>query len=168
MSTDARALWLGLTLLGLGLGAPSSIAPAFAQEQVGAETCGSCHEAQLKKWRSSGHALALARLSKTQRRDRVCRSCHTMAPDQEDPRLQGVQCESCHGAGGHYSPSWVMRDPVLAKLYGLEAVTEETCKPCHTTEGPSLQPFVYADKVALVCHVDQPRSAPGPAEEAQP
>lgn len=154
MSSRSRALWLSVCLSAL-----CALPAAFAQEQVGAEACGSCHEAQLKKWQSSGHALALARLSKTQRRDRVCRSCHTLAPEKDDPKLQGVQCESCHGAGGHYSPSWVMRDPVLAKLYGLEAVTEETCKPCHTSEGPSLTPFVYADKVAQVCHVEKSDAA---------
>lgn len=157
MSQVSRASWLAACL-----GASLLLLPkAGAQEQVGAEACGSCHEAQYKKWQGSGHAMSLARLSKTQQRDRVCRSCHTMAAEQDDPKLQGVQCESCHGAGSHYSPSWVMKDAVLAKLYGLEAVTEDTCKPCHTSEGPSLQPFVYKDKVALVCHVEKTDAAKG-------
>lgn len=156
------ALRTGVQWLGLGLFvALLPIAPAVAQELVGAEACGSCHEAQYKKWQASSHSMSLARLSKAQRRDRVCRSCHTMAADKDEPHLQGVQCESCHGAGSHYSPRWVMRDSVLSKLYGLEPVTESTCQPCHTKDGPSLKAFVFKEKVASVCHVEPTDEAKG-------
>jgi formate-dependent nitrite reductase cytochrome c552 subunit len=157
MSHRTRALWLAFALAA----ASAPVATVVAQEHVGAEACGSCHEAQYKKWQASGHSMSLARLTKSQRRDRVCRSCHTMVANQDEPKLQGVQCESCHGAGSHYSPRWVMQDPVLSKLYGLEPVTDATCKPCHTGDGPSLKAFVYKEKVVHVCHVEKTETAKG-------
>lgn len=137
------------------IGGLLAIAPAVAlasPELIGAEKCGVCHEAEYRDWRSSGHASALARLTRVQQRDAVCRSCHTTAPTDENPALAGVQCESCHGAGSMYAPRFVMKDAELAKLLGLEKVTEERCAPCHSKDTPSLREFVFAEKVELVRH----------------
>jgi hypothetical protein len=143
----------------LAAGLFSLAASAYAQDLVGAEACGSCHEAQYKAWRRSAHSMSLARLTKIQRRDRVCQSCHTMDPGNDDPRFQGVQCESCHGPGQHYSADYVMRDQTLAKLLGLEPVQESTCSPCHTADGPGMKPFEFEDKVGEVCHVESKEEA---------
>jgi hypothetical protein len=103
-----------------------------------------------------------------------------MAPSDESPALAGVQCESCHGAGGLYSPRYVMKDKELSKLLGLLPVTDEQCAPCHTKDTPSVREFVFEEKIALVRHQAQaaePRkseksksssgSLPGPLGEAK-
>lgn len=141
-------------------------AAAVAGEYVGAAACGVCHEAQYKQWRSSGHAVALARLSKVQQRDAGCRSCHTMDPRDPDPELTGVQCESCHGAGRFYAPRHVMKDAELAQLLGLEAVSDRTCEACHTADGPGVRPFDYAEKLALIAHSPKPPPAAEPDAKA--
>lgn len=132
-----------------------------SDEFVGAERCGACHEKEYQHWKRSGHASALARLSKVQQQDATCRSCHTMVPNSDDPELAGVQCESCHGAGRLYEPEYVMRDEKLADLLGLKKVEATTCAPCHTADAPSVHPFVFAEKVELVRHMKA--EAPGEA-----
>jgi cytochrome c554/c'-like protein len=125
---------------------------AHAVDLIGAEKCGACHQAQYQQWLTTGHATALARLTKVQQRDATCRACHTMSPASEDPALAGVQCESCHGAGKFYAPRYVMRDPDLAKLLNLLPVTEEQCAPCHAKDTPSVREFKFQDAIALVRH----------------
>lgn len=133
-----------LSIPGLAPGAP---------EPIGAERCGACHVKELADWKASPHARALARLTKTQQRDPVCRSCHTTAPTKDDPALAGVQCESCHGVGSLYAPDHVMRDEKLRGLLGLEKVTEATCRACHDGITPSTKPFDFATWVEKVDHV---------------
>ena len=137
---------------------------AAEHEYVGAETCGSCHAKEYRQWKKSGHARALERLSKTQRRDRVCRSCHTTEPLSTKPALAGVQCESCHGAGRFYAPRHVMKDPELSKLMGLKSVSAATCENCHRSDGPSVNAFDFATQVELVRHTPTKSSGPGPGE----
>ena len=149
---DAPAPVRSVVLLVVLSAAASWATDAAASDYVGAESCGSCHEAQYRQWLSSGHALALARLSKTQRRDRGCRSCHTMDPMSDDPGLAGVQCESCHGSGRFYAPRYVMKDEILAELLGLQKVEASTCARCHKADGPGVVPFDYHQKVELVRH----------------
>ena len=144
--------WLAISLLLLA-------GTAFADDFVGADRCGSCHEEQYKQWKRSGHANALARLSRVQQEDATCRTCHTMVPASEDPALSGVQCESCHGAGRFYEPSFVMRDKVLSELNGLTKVEASVCAQCHTNDAPNLAPFKFDEKVDLVRHkkLDEPK-----------
>jgi hypothetical protein len=144
----ARLFAAGLGLLVFGVAGS-----AFATDFVGAETCRTCHQPEYQQWKSSGHATALTRLSPAQQRDRVCRSCHTMAPLSEEQNLAGVQCESCHGAGGFYALRYVMKDRTLAHLLGLKDVAEESCAGCHTADGPSVVPFTFKDKVDQVRHL---------------
>ena len=125
---------------------------AFADEYVGADRCGTCHEAEYKQWKRSGHANALARLSRVQQEDATCRTCHTMAPASDDPALAGVQCESCHGPGRFYEPSFVMRDKVLSELNGLTKVESSVCSSCHTNDAPTVVPFKFEEKIDLVKH----------------
>ncbi|MFO0724998.1 MAG: multiheme c-type cytochrome [Myxococcota bacterium] len=125
--------------------------PAVA-DTVGAEACKTCHPAEYAQWRSTGHAVALARLSQKDQHDRVCRSCHTMEPASEDPALSGVQCESCHGGGTLYAQRYVMKDKVLAKLLGLEDIAKTTCAPCHTAETPSMTAFDFEKALPRVAH----------------
>ena len=119
---------------------------------VGAAECGSCHAAEFDEWRRSPHAVALSRLSKAESADARCRGCHTMAPAERDVALEGVQCEACHGAGRHYAPAHVMKDPMLRDLLGLEKIDAKTCANCHRSDTPGIAPFDFAAKVGLVSH----------------
>ncbi len=127
-------------------------APAAAKDYVGAAACGVCHQAEYEQWKSTGHAVALSRLSKRQQRDAGCRSCHTMDPRDANAELAGVQCESCHGGGRFYAPRHVMKDAKLARLLGLQTITEKTCASCHRADGPGVHPFDFATKLAHVAH----------------
>ncbi len=145
----------------VGLIAAAASLPALAlsaPEYFGAKQCGSCHTQAYEQWKSTGHAVSLARLSKVQQKDPTCRSCHTMAPRSDDPLLAGVQCESCHGAGRFYAPEFVMRDKVLRKQFGLKEIGKNTCLACHTHDSPSVRPFRFEEKVTLVQHQ---KPAPG-------
>ncbi len=143
---------LGAVVLAL-LGATSAGA---APTLIGAEACGNCHVAEYEQWKKTRHAEAYLRLSEVQRRDRACLGCHTSSPASADPELLGVQCESCHGAGSLYAPNHVMRDGALARLYGLEAVSAETCAPCHASASPSIKKFDYTEALKLITHGKKP------------
>ena len=107
------------------------------------------------------HARAFDVLGTKDRADPRCLACHTLVPDDLSANLLGVQCESCHGPGRHYSIDYVMRDAELAKLLSLAKVDDKTCLRCHTESSPSLNPFVVAEKMALIKHwADAPAAAP--------
>ena len=126
------------------------VLPAMASPFIGAEQCNSCHPAEYSQWKASAHARATQTLSREQRRDPRCTSCHATRAEEG---LFGVQCESCHGAGGHYWPDAVMRDPVLARAAGLKRGNEPaTCLGCHTVDSPRLRPFNMAEALKLIRH----------------
>jgi len=135
---------LVLVYAGVGRGAPPS-------EYLGAEACGVCHAAAFEAWSNGPHARAMDSLTPSQGADPMCRSCHTLTPDRDEPALAGVQCEACHGAGRKYAPENVMRDPVLAKLLGLEPIQASTCLACHRPESPSVEAFDFVTAVQRVC-----------------
>jgi hypothetical protein len=138
----------------------------MASEPLGAETCGSCHVQEYVQWKKTPHAMALAKLSSVQQRNRGCRGCHTTAPQSERADLSGVQCEACHGFGQFYAPANIMKDKVLSRLMGLKPVTKATCMVCHTKDGPGLSPFNYTEKRALILHrPTQGVRASGPAQQ---
>ena len=132
---------------------------AAAQGYTGAETCKVCHPAAYAAWRDGPHAHALDRLPERSQKDPRCTSCHAPAADAA---AQGVTCETCHGPGRAYSPSYVMRDKELARAVGLVDPGEKTCLACHTESTPSLRPFQYAEKLPLIQHRDgaTPPAAP--------
>jgi YVTN family beta-propeller protein len=125
---------------------------------VGALLCGGCHGARSGSraygtWRMSRHADAYATLNTPRGREIAtatgirgdpqtapqCLSCHATGGSVEAGRVlpsldvaQGVQCESCHGAGSEYMDDAVMLDPVAAADAGLEAVDRSVCRRCHT------------------------------------
>jgi len=67
----------------------------------------------------------------------------------------GVGCETCHGAGQYYSPSYVMRDSELSRAVGLLDPGQKSCLVCHSSATPSLTPFDFAAKVKLIDHWSQ-------------
>ena len=93
-----------------------------ASELVGSQSCRACHPRAYDIWQTSPHARAGARLSEAQMKQPSCGICH--APELVHSPVSskaesGVTCEACHGAGQLYSPSYVMRDPELARAVGL-------------------------------------------------
>ncbi len=123
---------------------------AHAGDYIGARRCKGCHETQYAQWKKTPHAKAASSLSAAERRDPRCAACHsTSARDG----LEGVQCESCHGAGRHYWPENIMRDRGLARAVGLTSGKERvTCNRCHTADSPRLRPFDIAAALKKVVH----------------
>ena len=158
-----RPVILLVTVAGLALAAsladatPQSAGPSPAgkvidHDYVGAERCRACHAEEYALLEKGPHARAFDVLSAKDRADPRCLSCHTTVPEDLAPALLGVQCESCHGPGRHYSIEWIMRDAELSRLLSLARVDEKTCTRCHTDSSPSLSPFVVSEKMPLIKH----------------
>ena len=138
---------------------------------------------QFSKWRLGKHARAYAVLgTKTgyemataagitgnPQQDPRCLGCHTSGFAVSKDRFlegfdfaDGVQCESCHGAGSEYSPEAIMRDRLAALRAGLRPATKETCIPCH--ENAHGRTFDYETSVRAIAHPTRP---PNQGKEAR-
>lgn len=135
---------------------------------VGPESCKSCHPDAYLSWRQSKHSRALESLNPQQQKDARCVSCH--APDLKAQNVTSVSCESCHGGGQYYSAGYVMKDPELVRMVGLEDPSEKDCRSCHDLSSPSLRPFDFVEKLKLIDHWTAERKkreqarTPAPAE----
>jgi hypothetical protein len=123
---------------------------AGAADFLGPESCKGCHPAAYDAWTQSKHARAGDSLAPPQQKDARCLSCH--APDQSAQAVSHVTCETCHGAGQHYSPSYVMKDAELARLVGLVDPSEKSCRTCHDASSPSLKPFNFVEALKAIDH----------------
>jgi hypothetical protein len=132
---------------------------------VGAEQCGMCHKtekqgSQLSIWQKSQHSKAFETL-KTEKANQIatekgfktpavetpeCLKCHTSGYNVDTSLLgkkfkveDGVQCETCHGAGSDYKDMKVMKDKDLAIKNGLvmHDKIESFCIGCHNVESPT-------------------------------
>lgn len=145
---------------------------AGAADFLGPESCKGCHPAAYDLWMQSKHARAGESLVSTQQKDVRCLSCHS--PDQAAQSVSHVTCETCHGPGQHYSPSYVMKDPELARLVGLVDPSEKACRTCHDASSPSLKPFNFVESLKAIDHWSAERTGnktvraePPPAETAK-
>ena len=137
---------------------PPTVQPSPGPKYVGAIECGKCHRGPemdyaYSKWGLSRHAQAYTTLSTEEAKELAlkegvtenpqtaeeCLLCHTTGAGEPAGRFletfdsaQGVQCESCHGPGSEYMSQAVMLDPVASSHSGLQEVSRETCKTCHT------------------------------------
>jgi len=136
---------------------------------VGVTSCvGACHKtesqgSQLSIWENSKHSQAFTVLQST-RADSIatakgfktaaaetpeCLKCHALADvsNVEDTfdKTQGVQCETCHGAGSEYKKMSVMKDKQASKDAGLIIHDEKAafCTGCHNSESPTFAGFDY-------------------------
>ena len=144
----------GLSVAAVGAGAwarsTHSSRTTGSQDFIGARRCKACHPAEYAHWRTTAHARSDQSLSPTERRDARCAGCHSTSVADG---LVGVQCESCHGAGRHYWPETVMKDPQLARAVGLSGGGEPAvCGACHTDDAPSLRPFDLQAALERVRH----------------
>ncbi|MBA4311839.1 MAG: cytochrome C554 [Chlorobiaceae bacterium] len=145
---------------------------AADNKYVGVKTCSMCHKSdakgnQLKVWNESAHAKAFTTLTseasakiakekglkKPASESPECLTCHAVTADAKllDKGFDvkdGVQCESCHGAGSNYKAMGVMKDKVKAIAAGLteykdEAAIEKQCKTCHNEKSPTFKEFKF-------------------------
>lgn len=153
---------------------------------VGVNTCvGACHKtesqgSQLSIWEKSKHSqaytvlmtsfadsIATARGSSTKAVETPeCLKCHTLT-DADPSKIeetfditQGVQCETCHGAGSEYKKLSIMKDKEQSVAAGLIVHTEKEafCTHCHNSESPTFVSFDYDSMWDQIKH-------PKPAKE---
>ena len=142
-----RVIVILALLFGLAV-AWAVLATGEISEFVGADRCASCHPSAAKAWQDTAHARSHKGLDKKQSSDPRCTQCHGVVDEQRG----GVQCENCHGAGRTYARRCVMKDKVLNRLVGLEEPSEVSCKRCHTDNNPSIRPFDFDGKWAVIRH----------------
>jgi cytochrome c5 len=140
---------------------------------VGEKMCGMCHKgekkgAQLEIWQKSKHAEAYKTLTgakaaeiakakglkKAANESPECLGCHAITADPKFI-VDGVQCESCHGAGSAYKS--VMKDKAKAIAAGLtdfkdNAAIEKVCKTCHNEKSPTHKAFKLDEMWAKIKH----------------
>ncbi len=158
---------------------------AFAAEHkfVGVNKCKMCHSLeakgnQYKHWTESWHSKAYEVLaseeSKKIAKERgltvdpqaapECLKCHVSAYGvNSDLKAEsfkdsdGIQCESCHGAGGDYAVLSVMKDKAKAAEAGLIVPTKEVCVKCHNPESPKYVEFNFEEFFKVIAH-PQPKN----------
>jgi excinuclease UvrABC ATPase subunit len=137
---------------------------------VGVESCAMCHKtekqgSQHSIWQNSAHSKAFETL-KSDKANQIakekgftkpavetweCLKCHVTGYNLDATMLgkkfkveDGVQCETCHGAGSAYKDMKVMKDKNLSIEKGLivHEKLEEFCVSCHNSESPT---FVKLD-----------------------
>ncbi|MDX9857451.1 MAG: multiheme c-type cytochrome [candidate division Zixibacteria bacterium] len=112
---------------------------AAGHEFIGVKKCSFCHkkDGTFPSWEKTPHATAFASLkTDAEKADPTCLTCHATGKLATGEVLEGVQCESCHGAGGDYWKKSVMEDRELAIKNGMIIPTAETCKTCHEGKVP--------------------------------
>ena len=150
---------------------------------VGTKMCGMCHKSdkqgkQLDIWQKSKHAeafktlttpkaieLAKAKGLKTPPSESPeCLECHTIGKTVDASLFEkgfdikeGVQCESCHGAGSQYKTITLMKDKAKAVAAGLQiykddAEIQKFCKTCHNEKSPAYKEFKFAEYWAKIKH----------------
>ncbi|MFO7447296.1 MAG: cytochrome c family protein [Ignavibacteriaceae bacterium] len=153
---------------------------------VGADVCGACHKTekqgkQLSIWQDSKHSKAFETL-KTKEADEIaaklghttpaaeteaCLKCHTsgynVAAELKQAKFKmedGVQCETCHGAGSEYKSLKVMksREESIAKGLIVHEKIEDYCVGCHNPESPTFKEIDFTAAWETIKH-------PVPAEK---
>jgi hypothetical protein len=146
------------------------VSGSMAQHKyVGAKMCKACHQSekqgkQFDIWSKSAHAKAFETL-KSEAAEKIkkgaaaaseCLECHAITADAK-LTPDGVQCESCHGAGSDFKNMAVMKDKAKAVAAGLvdfkdKAAIEKACKACHNEKSPSFKGFKFEEMWAKIKH----------------
>lgn len=150
----------------------------FAQHKyVGVSACAMCHKTeksgnQFGVWSNSPHSKAIESLKSEKAKEIVtkmglkteacespeCLKCHTTgygaATEMFDAKFKaedGVQCESCHGAGSDYKSLKIMKSREEALKNGLNNIlvsdgsAEKLCKTCHNEGSPTFKGFNFEE-----------------------
>jgi hypothetical protein len=127
---------------------------------TGSDKCNECHSLknlgdQYSVWKKSKHSEAYSVLLSDKAKsfavkiginspetDEKCLKCHSTEFSLKGTDkakfyniIEGVGCESCHGAGSKYSPAEIMKDENLFISFGGVVGDSRTCKPCHSDTG---------------------------------
>lgn len=155
---------------------------AEPNKYVGKKSCTPCHTApksgkQAEIWKNSKHAGAYTTLTTPKALEiakakgianpseaKECLECHslgkTVAGDLLDSKFDikdGVQCETCHGAGSTYKNGAIMKDKAKAIEAGMTeykdaAAIETMCKTCHNEKSPTFKPFDFKERWEKIKH----------------
>jgi hypothetical protein len=161
--------------LGVGMLLAVAAVEARAQEDehryVGVKKCRSCHKKELMGdqygvWKEAQHSKAVETLKGDEavkiakekgiagppHEAEECLKCHATAYGLEASQMKydlkisdGVQCESCHGAGADYRKKKTMSDHDKSVAKGLKdpGENEEICTTCHNDDSPSWDTTKY-------------------------
>ena len=141
---------------------------------------------QLGNWEASSHAEAFATLGTPEaaavakkagiegspQEAAACLSCHVTAYGVDaaliaTPRAgkkgfevsDGVQCETCHGAGSLYKSRKVMKDREASVAAGLIIPDEALCVTCHNDKSPTYKGFNYEEMLPKISHPNPKKAA---------
>ncbi len=150
---------------------------------IGTKMCGMCHKTdkqgkQLDSWQKSKHAGAYKTLTTAKANEIAkaqglkkpaaespeCLECHTLGKTVEASLFEkgfdikeGVQCETCHGAGSQYKGLAVMKDKAKSGAAGLvlfkdAAEIEKSCRTCHNEKSPAYKEFKFEEMWGKIKH----------------
>lgn len=131
-SLVGSVMLLGLTGLVMAQDAPAA-KPAEAT-YLGADKCKMCHSKQHATWMKMKHPAAIESLSAEEQKKAECVSCHVTGYGktggfesmEKTPKMAGVQCEACHGAGSDH-----MKAPMADKKKTINGKGID-CRECHS------------------------------------
>lgn len=152
---------------------------SFAEEAkktftfVGNAKCVVCHKGPSKgniyeEWQKTKHATAFATLGTeasaeimkklgregSAQDDKECLSCHISTLEF---KTEGVNCESCHGAGSGYKTMSIMKDRKLCLENGMVESPKENCVQCHNEKSPTFKGFNFEEMYPLIEHHSKPK-----------
>ena len=140
-----------------------------------------CHKGdkkgnQAEIWAKSKHAEAFAALLSPKALEigkakgiavpsesKECLECHTLGKTVSADVLaktfdikDGVQCETCHGAGSAYKST--MKDKAASIAAGMTefkdlAAAEKMCRGCHNEKSPTFKDFKFKERWDLIKHM---------------
>lgn len=123
-------VFMGITGLVIAQDAP---APAEAT-YLGADKCKMCHMKQHTTYMKMKHVKAIESLSAEEQKKAECVKCHVTGYGktggfeslEKTPKMAGVQCEACHGAGSLH-----MKAPMADKKKTINGKGID-CRECHS------------------------------------
>jgi hypothetical protein len=148
----------------------------------GTAVCGVCHKTekqglQLKIWQESLHSkayktlqtpeadkIAMAKYGKKAVESEGCLKCHASGHGVDAKLIgakfkieDGVQCETCHGAGSGYKSLKVMKSREESVKNGLiawkdKAEIKASCVKCHNPESPTYKEFKFDEMYSKIAH----------------
>ncbi len=147
------------------------VAAQGSDEFTGPETCKTCHAIQHEEWSGTAHSRAFADPAfqeewAKQGSPDDCLECHTTGYDRSTGSfaLEGVTCESCHGAGltmevntspelcGSCHTGQYGEDKFEEFQGGIHSNSGVTCVDCHMHE--ENHAFEVEAKACATCHTD--------------
>lgn len=166
LKTKSLGVMFALAVVfGLVLFVGNGIAEATEAQYVGVKKCKGCHKKQFKVWEGTKHSKAWSLLNADQQKDAKCAGCHYTGYGKSakaNAKLEGVQCEACHGAGSKFKSMKIMskklyksdRDGQHAKALaaGMIVPEEAVCKGCHNEKSPNFKPFNFAERYEKIKH----------------